>query len=137
MRVYVINSTDLIPIAQKQIRILDFAPMEAIVAINVMGSSPSGKKILVRNRDGIEDFSYAIKFDEAIHPAVTPGVKLDALNRLAAQKVAEVLETLATQAPRTLKLFEWVKKEITLAITQAVYGPKNPFNDSNIQNAYW
>jgi hypothetical protein len=137
MRLYIINSTELIPIAQRHYRILDFAPMEAKVAINVMGASPDGKKVLVKNVDGVEDFSYAILFDKAIHPAVTPGPKLDAMNRLSVQKVAEALDTLASQAPTTLRLFEWVKKEITFATTEAVYGPKNPFADAKIQEAYW
>jgi cytochrome P450 len=137
MRLYIINSTDLIPIAQKQARILDFAPVETKVAINVMGASPDGRKILVRKRDNIEDFSYAIEFDKAIHPAIAPGTKLDAMNRLAIHEVSTTLELLATRAPRTLKLFEWIKKEITLVTTKAVYGPKNPFNDAKIQNAYW
>lgn len=137
MRLYIINSTELIPIAQRQVRILDFAPMEAKVAMNVMGASPDGRKVLVRNRDGVEDFSYAIMFDKAIHPAVTPGPKLDAMNRVSIQKVSEALEKLASQAPRTLRLFEWVKKEITFATTEAVYGPKNPFRNAKTQEAYW
>jgi hypothetical protein len=137
MRLYIINSTELIPIAQRHYRVLDFAPMEAKVAINVMGASPDGKKVLVKNVDGVEDFSYAILFDKAIHPAVTPGPKLDAMNRLSVQKMAEALDTLASQAPTTLRLFEWVKKEITFATTEAVYGPKNLFADAKIQEAYW
>jgi hypothetical protein len=111
--------------------------MEAKVAINVMGASPEGKKVLVKTRDGVEDFSYAILFDKVIHPAVTPGPKLDAMNRLSVQKVSEALDMLASQAPTTLRLFEWVKKEITFATTEAVYGPKNPFADPKIQEAYW
>jgi len=137
MRLYIINSTQLIPVAQRYPRILDFAPMEAKVAINVMGSGPEGKKVLVRNRDGVEDFSYAILFDKAIHPAVTPGAKLDAMNRVSVVKVSESVEMLASKAPRTLRLFEWVKEEITIATTEAVYGPKNPFSDRKIRDAYW
>jgi hypothetical protein len=137
MRLYIINSTELIPVVQRHFRILDFAPMEAKVAINVMGAGPEGRKILVRDRNGVEDFSYAIEFDKAIHPAVTPGPLLDAMNRLSVQKVFEALERLSGQAPRSLKLFKWVKEEITLATTGAVYGPKNPFSDAKIRDAYW
>jgi len=43
---------------------------------------------------------------------------------------------LVSQAPRTLGLFEWIKKEITFATTEAVYGPKNPFRDAKLQDAY-
>ncbi|KAF1961948.1 cytochrome P450 [Byssothecium circinans] len=106
MRLYVINSTELIPTVQRYYRILDFAPMEAKVAINVMGASPAGKKVLVKNIDGVEDFSYAILFDKAIHSSASPGLGLDAMNRKSVQNVSNILDKLASQAPRTLKLFE-------------------------------
>jgi len=137
MRLYIINSTDLIPAVQKYYRILDFAPMEAKVAITVMGASPAGKKVLIKKVDGVEDFSYAILFDKAIHSAVSPGPGLDAMNRKSVQNVSDVLDELASETPRTIRLFEWVKEQITLATTDAVYGPKNPFADPRIREAYW
>ncbi|KAF2684607.1 cytochrome P450 [Lentithecium fluviatile CBS 122367] len=137
MRLYIINSTELIPIAQKQVRILDFAPMEAQCAINVMGAGPDGKKILIRDRDGVKDYSYAILFSKAIHPAVTPGPSLDAMNRLAVQKVSQALGKLSSQASKPLGLFEWVREDITLATTDSVYGPKNPFREAKTREAYW
>jgi len=82
MRLYIINSTELIPIVQRHFRILDFAPLEAKAAMNVMGASPEGRKILVREVEGVGEFGYPILFDKAIHPAVTPGPKLDAMNKL-------------------------------------------------------
>jgi hypothetical protein len=137
MRLYIINATELIPIAQKYYRILDFAPMEAKVAINVMGASPAGKKILVKNINGVEDYSYPILFDKAIHPSVSPGPGLHAMNAKSVQNVSRIVTQLATQAPKKLKLMEFVRKNITEATTDAVYGPKNPFADPKIQQAYW
>ncbi|KAF1996687.1 cytochrome P450 [Amniculicola lignicola CBS 123094] len=137
MRLYIINSTELIPAVQRQIRILDFAPLEAKAAMNVMGASPEGRKILVRDVEGVGGFGYPILFDKAIHPAVTPGPMLDAMNRLSVLKVAETVELLAAQAPKTLKLFDWIKKEITHATTEAVYGPKNPFRDAKVREDYY
>lgn len=136
MRLYIINSTELIPMVQRHPRILDFAPLEAKAAMNVMGASPEGKEILIRKVDGVGEYSYPILFDKAIHPAVTPGTKLDAMNRLSVQMVTESVDALASQAPNTFKLFEWVKREITRATTEAVYGPMNPFRDVKIREAY-
>lgn len=121
---------------QRQVRILDFAPLEASVATNVMGASPEARKILVREMEGVGKFAYPILFSKAIHPAVTPGPKLDAMNRVSIHTVAERVEILASQTPVTLKLFEWVQKEITHATTEAVYGPKNPFREARLREAY-
>jgi hypothetical protein len=137
MRLYIINATELIPIAQKYYRILDFAPMEAKVAINVMGASPAGKKILVKNVNGVEDYSYPILFDKAIHPSVSPGPGLHAMNAKSVQNVTRIVTQLATQTPKKLNLMEFARKNITEATTDAVYGPENPFADPKIQQAYW
>ena len=136
-RIYVINSTDLIPAVQRQVRILDFAAVEARAAVNVMGATTAGKTILNMNRNGVGEHSYAIEFDKAIHPAVTPGADLDAMNRLAAQKVSEFLDTLAGETPEVMKLFDWVQNSIGWATSEAVYGPSNPFKDSQLLAAFW
>jgi hypothetical protein len=100
--------------------------------MNVMGATSEARKILVR--DG---FRYPILFDKAIHPAVTPGPKLDALNAAVIAEVSKAIDALVDQAPKTLKLFEWVRKQITVTSTEAVYGPKNPFRSESLQAAYW
>ena len=101
-----------------------------------MGVTPASKKILNQEREGVGKHAYAIEFDRAIHSGVTPGVYLDAMNRLSVQKVSEFLATLASYQFQTLKLFEWVRVNITWATTEAVYGPKNPFRDSTILPAF-
>lgn len=137
MRLYIINATELIPVAQKHYRILDFAPVEAKVAVNVMGASSAGKKILVRNVNGVKDYSYAILFDKAIHPAVSPGPGLHAMNAKSVRGVMRIVDQLATQTPRSLMLMDFMRKEIAEVTTEAVYGPQNPFADPKIQQAYW
>ncbi|KAH4043923.1 hypothetical protein HBH98_117350 [Parastagonospora nodorum] len=106
MRLYIVNATELIPVAQKHYRILDFVPVELKVAINVMGASPTAKKILIKNINGVEDFSYAVLFDKAIHTALSPGPGLRAMNTNSAQNVLRVVNELASQGPKYLKLME-------------------------------
>lgn len=105
--------------------------------MNVMGATPAGKEILKMNRNGVGEYSYLIEFDKAIHPAVTPGASLDTMNRLSIQKVSEFLDALASNAPTTMNLFEWVQKSIAWATSEAVYGPRNPFRDPKILSAFW
>lgn len=139
MRLYIINSTDLIPSAQRHYRILDFAPLQAKTAFNVMGATPAGRKVLVRNVDGKDDFTYPIMFSKSIHPAISPGAALDALNRTSVQQVMKVMERVVSLAQNgvSFNLFEWVREEITMATTRGIYGPKNPFLDPKVKEAYW
>jgi len=135
-RLYIINATSLIPTVQRQTRVLDFAPVEARAAINVMGATAAGREILNLGREGVGNHAYAIEFSKAIHGAVTPGVHLDAMNRLSVQKVCEFLDVLASKKHQNLKLYAWVHKEISRATTDAVYGPANPFKVPEIFEAF-
>ncbi|KAI9682768.1 MAG: hypothetical protein M1822_006258 [Bathelium mastoideum] len=89
------------------------------------------------NRNGIGDYSYAIEFDKAIHPAVTPGANLDEMNRLSIQKVSNSLDSLALETCQRIKLYQWVQENIGLATSEAVYGPGNPFRNPEILASFW
>lgn len=59
------------------------------------------------------------------------------MNLLSIQKVSECLDSLALEAPMTLRMFDWVRKNIAWATYEAVYGPSNPFRDPDILTAFW
>lgn len=102
-----------------------------------MGASPNGRKILIRERDdGGKDYSYAIEYSKAIHPAVSPGPMLDAMNRDSLVNVAAAVERLWERGETSLDLFAWVREEIMTATTEAVYGVGNPFRDIAVREAY-
>ena len=76
-------------------------------------------------------------FQNATHPSLAPGTQLDAMNRIMLGLVAESLNRLKEETPKTVKLFEWVSRQITLATTNAAYGPANPYRDPKIEDAFW
>jgi hypothetical protein len=120
MRLYIVNVTELISVAQKHYRILDFVPVELKFAINVMGASSTAKKILIKTINGVEDFSYAVLFEKAIHTALSPGPGLRVMNTSSAQNVLRVVNELASQGPKYLRLMEFVRTQITQTMTDAV-----------------
>lgn len=112
-RIYVVNSAALITAVQRQFMTLAFPPIEVRAAINVMGGSDAAKTILTKNMDPKEgdwDSAYAVSYSKAIHPAMSPGAGLDAMNRVVIQKLAESLETLKTETPKVVELFDWVRQ---------------------------
>ncbi|PVH97623.1 putative 25-hydroxycholesterol 7-alpha-hydroxylase [Periconia macrospinosa] len=135
-RLYVVNSTSLIPSVQRQYKTLAFPPIEAKLAMNVCGSSKTANDILNTNVNGDEGFwGYSITHYKALHPALFPGPGLDAMNRVMARKVTMSLSRI--QKPKSTGLFDFIKQEITHATTESVYGEGNPFRDPVIVDSFW
>ena len=103
--------------------------------MSICGSSKTANEILNTNVNGDEGFwGYSITFYKAIHTPLAPGSELDAMNRVMAQKVASSIDRLEE---KVVGLFDFIKQEITLASTDSVYGPKNPFKDPEIAKTFW
>lgn len=135
-RLYVINSLPLISAVQRQFKALAFPPLEAKLAANICGVSKTANDILMTNVNGDEGhWGYSITFYKMMHTPLAPGPQLDAMNRVMAQKVTASIGAL--KGPKYVRLFEFIRQEITLATTDSVYGPKNPFKDPSISEAFW
>lgn len=103
--------------------------------MNVCGSSKTANDILNTNVNGDEGFwGYSITHYKAIHPPLSPGPGLDAMNRAMAQKIISSLERI--HSSEVINLFDIVKQEITHATTDSVYGAQNPFRDPAIVEAF-
>lgn len=133
-RMYVVNSTSLVSAVQRQYRSLSFAAIEAHAGKFICSLSKPG--IATVQQGLMEDDSYTGKFASAIHPALTPGANLDAMNRSAAQTITSSLDKLQTSGIKNVTLFEWVRDEIVMATSDAVYGPHNPLRDPEVLKAW-
>ncbi|KAI1146364.1 cytochrome P450 [Nemania diffusa] len=133
-RIYVINSTSLIPVVQRQYKTLAFGPIEVRAAENVMGASKAAVKIM--SHDMTADHGYLATFNNSIHPALSPGAELDAMNRVSVESIATSLNTIATKRTR-IQMFPWIRHEIFMATSDGVYGPKNPLRQPNVEAAWY
>lgn len=133
-RIYVINSTSLITSVQSQIRSLSFTAIEANIAANIVGVSGATNEII--GHDVTSDGSYLMSFPKYVHPVLSAGPSLDAMNRRSIQVITQSLDRWTEDGGTTIKLFEWVRHELLLATTESVYGPENPFRHSTMENAW-
>ncbi|KAF2998690.1 hypothetical protein E8E14_003752 [Neopestalotiopsis sp. 37M] len=119
-KMYVVTKPELIQQVQKQHRTLAFPPIEAKFATVVGGH-------------GLSMETYA-----AMRAALQPGPALDEMNRT---MLAEINKSLYILAPvkdkKEIGLFEWLRDNLTLATTRAVYGPRSPFDEKEICDAFW
>lgn len=133
-RIYVLNSTSLITAAQKQYRALNFTPIMAKAIGKIAGTSEATNRIMTN--DLVSDNGFLVAFSKAVHYTVAPGTALDDMNRSAVRVFASSLENLHAAGPRRVSMHAWVRSEILRGTTDAVYGPKNPFRDPSIEEAW-
>ncbi|KAI0436280.1 cytochrome P450 [Xylaria telfairii] len=73
-----------------------------------------------------------------LDPALGVGLGLDAImNRRSIQVIANSLNKRAQEGPTTVNIFQWVRYEVLLALTEGVYGPKNLFRDLVMEEAWY
>ena len=63
-----------------------------------------------------------------------PGPGLDAINRAAIEYISDSLAKI--KSSQTVELFSWVRVQMFAATTEAIYGPKNPFRDPTLEQAW-
>ncbi|KAH7119034.1 cytochrome P450 [Dendryphion nanum] len=137
-RIYVVNSPALISAVQRQHKVLAFFPLAAKASVKICRFSKTGSDIINTNTNGEDgDWGLVMTFHDSIHPTLTPGTHLDAMNRAMLGLLAESLNQLKEGVPMTVKLFEWVTHQITIATTSAVYGDSNPYKDPEVEAAFW
>lgn len=139
-QIYIVNDLDLIAAIQRHPKILSFWYLEALFGKRLAGVSKAAAHKLMHNvhRDEgeISLFDDGIKF---LSKVLRPGAGLDGMN----QKMLETIVTSLGQSDaalgtsRELDLWKWIRHEMTMATTDATYGPANPYRDPVLENAFW
>ncbi|KAK7987257.1 cytochrome P450 [Apiospora saccharicola] len=126
-RIYVVNSTKLIPIVQRHVSTFSFSPILVDMSARFMAVSKKTYEII--SRDPMDDHGFVAGMSRATHAYLSPGSMLDSLNEASVRILADSLGTIDNKGPQHVSMKEWVDKEITMAATEAIYGPLNPYRD--------
>lgn len=137
---YVIAKPDLVRAAQKQHRILAFPPMIAKFSTKICGTSPHAQKVLDTNVYSNQgDSGVTVDIHDAMDAALRPGAHLDDKNRDMLMRITEALddlEKMTIKSCRRLVLHVWLRDKITTATTRSVYGPRSPFEEKAVADAF-
>ena len=139
-KMYVVKTLELVQAIQKLPKVLAFPPIEAKFSSQICGSSTEAHDILMKNVNGDEgNWGLSMETYEAMRTALKPGAALDDMNRHMMQNIAASLDNLLSGGSQTVKiqLSEWLRDSVTVATTNSVYGPQNPFKEKDVANAFW
>ena len=137
---YVINSPDLVLAVQRNAKALSSAPFAAKYAARVVDVSKETESIWFYNVHGEEEGgSLFVDGMRAMQASLTPGTPdLDCMVEAMLQSFIKPCASLDSEPRRrSLWLMSWLRDELTLAATDAIYGPMNPFAAQHIRDGFW
>ncbi|KAK8016627.1 hypothetical protein PG993_014816 [Apiospora rasikravindrae] len=132
-RIYVVNSTKLIPIVQRHVNTISFSPIQVDMSARFMAVSKKTFEII--SRDPMDNHGFVAGMSQTTHVGLSPGYKLDTLNQDSVQTLSGSMDKIAIKGAR-VNMREWIDKEITMATTEAIYGPLNPFRDHAVASIW-
>lgn len=142
-RIYIINSPDLVAAVQHHPKALMPEPFTAKHVAQVFELSKEAEKIWFDNVDLAKgDWGLNYEVVKGIRNALTLGSSdLDQISRRMLRKMTSSFEQLSFgetgEAGKTVPLMDWLRTELTMAVTSAIYGTTDPFQDQDVQNGFW
>ncbi|KAF2966948.1 hypothetical protein GQX73_g6605 [Xylaria multiplex] len=124
----------LISSVQKHYHNISWVPLMGHAISWISGTNEATNSMMAR--DVVTDKGFLLGMKKAAFAALAPGASLDAMNMLAIQEFAKNIDVLAGKGQHQLSLFPWIRSQILMATTEAIYGPHNPFRDQSVAEAW-
>lgn len=130
-KAYLVTSPALLQAIQRN-KALTFDPFLTMSAQRIAGIRGLGLELMREKQSGGQGLNQ--KVVHAMHPTLT-GRPLDRMNERMTQLLSPLVDELARR--KTVDLYSWCSHVITLASTEASYGPLNPYKSREIEDAFW
>ena len=134
-RMYIVTSPTLAVAIQRNAKTLSFLAYGAKFASTVCQLSADAETIMntnVRGEDPTPGFGQA--FTNTVHANLALGRSLDQLIHSTIQGIGAAVNGLSGTS--TIQLGAWLRRTLTLAAMDAVYGPTNPLKSDAMYKAY-
>jgi hypothetical protein len=129
-RLYVVHTPDLIKIIQSKANKSTYIPNLLEFGMLFSGINKESQKILSK-AFGLGGNAFTM----SVHKYLAAGPSLTAVTSMAVDKLSASLPNNLTETSGS-GLLELVRHELTLALTSAIYGPGNPYEDPKIESSW-
>ena len=138
-QVYVINDVHLASTVQRRTDAFSFDPFVVMAAERLAGTTPEGME-LVRQGIASSHPERGLVFDsrDRFHRLLNLNTNLAAMSQEMFRNIEAELYKLGHSGDTVIDLSSWTKQTISIASTNTIYGPMNPFaNNSQVYRAFW
>ena len=137
--IYVVNSPELVSAVDRHAQDFSFAPYLVQFAARALSPSKEAVDKLSENIHGEDgDVGLRIETQKAMRGSMAAGTDtLTEMNNEILRQLCKIVDSSIPQNGESVELFYWVRQMVTVASTNAVYGPGNPFRDSAVADGLW
>jgi hypothetical protein len=132
-KLYVVNSASLVAAVHRNHKAFSFDPFVTAFTKRAGGITSEGSKLLQETANG--GGGMGSKVIHSMHPALL-GSGLDIMITNMVKDLKTFIDELEPDQA-SMDLYLWCRHAITLASTDAVYGPLNPYKDPAVERAFW
>ena len=140
-KMYIVTSPELVIAVQRQTKSLSFQPFVAAMLPKLFLVDDKAMAIVKRNIDGDDgDWGLVPDTHRETWPTLAPGPQLDLLVQNMLSTLLPFLDEFANAREATVStdLYAWCRRAFTLAGTETLYGPENPFRqEPGLEDAFW
>lgn len=129
---YLVTSPSILQSIQRNKKSLSFDPFLSMAAERMVGIRGPTLELMREKQSGGQGLKQAVI--HAMQPTLI-GASLDRMNERMARLLRPLVDDLASTS--TVDLYGWCRHAITVASTNASYGPLNPYQDAKIEESFW
>ena len=141
-RIYVVCSLDLVLAVQRDTKKLSLNPFIVNFIPRMFELGEKDMEAVALNHDGDKgDWGYIPESHHRASSALAPGPDMNEMVRTALNTATSFFDDLKMETgdkDLEVDLYGWTQEFVSLATTQAVYGPENPFrHDPRLVQSFW
>ena len=140
-KTYIVISPELVIAIQRNTKSLSFQPFVAAMLPKLFLVDKNAMAIVKRNMDADEgNWGLIPDTHRETWPVLAPGPQLDLMVHNMLSNLLPFLNEFASarDATTTTDLYAWIRRAFTLAGTETLYGPENPFKwEPGLEDAFW
>ncbi|KAI1654485.1 cytochrome P450 [Daldinia decipiens] len=137
---YIVTSPSLVTACDRRAKVVSFEPYVVEFAKRILVASQPSIDLLAEDILGEKGAStLRAGTMRAMHNTLMPSESLTEITQAMLKDVSSSLDLkIESSTPKEIHLFDWIRRFVTAASTNAVYGPENnPMKDHEVYDGFW
>ncbi|TGO58146.1 hypothetical protein BCON_0058g00290 [Botryotinia convoluta] len=139
--IHIVTSADFIPSLHRQYKAVSLWELEAQFTVKLAGLTKAAADRMHTNMSSEENPSLMLQGIKVIQGTLASTESIKRMLRIGTLATKDQLDDWANPAGKDqnnkVNLLEWLQHQLTIVITESLYGDKNPYRDPEVEAGFW